>query len=174
MPKTSLLKLPDVSVWIRMRVQLGILLVGYLSIVIKASYWGSVLGPKLFLWPCILFYLSIFATPVASVFQILILGLIHDSIFDMPLGLSSFTWISWYWFLAKQRRYLIKSNIKILWGTFALTLFIINATEYIILLKTHHAVDCTQTLIETIFHIGIFPIAVHFFHPIILKLGNFK
>jgi hypothetical protein len=92
----------------------------------------------------------------------------------MPLGLSSFTWISWYWFLAKQRRYLIKSNIKILWGTFALTLFIINATEYIILLKTHHAVDCTQTLIETIFHIGIFPIAVHFFHPIILKLGNFK
>lgn len=174
MPKTTLLKLPDVSVWIRMRIQIGIFLVGYLCIILKASHWGSLLGPKLFLWPCVLFYLSVFATPVASMLQILVLGLIHDSVFDMPLGLSSFTWISWYWFLAKQRRYLVKANIKILWGVFSLTLCVVNGIEYVILLKTHHAVDYVQTFIETILHIGFFPIGIHFFHPILLKLGNFR
>ena len=174
MPKTHPFKLPDVSVWIRIRIQIGIFLVGYVCIVLKASYLGSLFGPRLFLWPCILFYLSIFATPVASMLQILILGLIHDSVFDMPLGLSSFTWISWYWFLAKQRRYLVKANIKILWGAFAVTLCAVNSIEYIVLVKTHHGVDCVKMLIETIFLIGFFPIAIHLFHSILLKLGNFR
>lgn len=174
MPKTHLLKLPDFSVWIRIRMQIGIFLVGYLCIVLKASYWGSVFGPRLFLWPCILFYLSIFATPVASMLQILVLGLIHDSVFDMPLGLSSFTWVSWYWFLAKQRRHLVKANIKILWSTFAALLFVVNNIEYIVLIKTHHAIDYIQLLTETILHIGFFPIGIHLFHLILLKLGKFR
>ena len=174
MPKTHLLKFPDFSVWVRIRMQIGVFLVGYLCIVMKASYWGSILGPRLFLWPCILFYLSIFATPVASMLQILVLGLIHDSIFNLPLGLSSFIWISWYWFLAKQSRYLIKANIKILWGTFAATLCAINSIEYIILIKTQHAVDCVQVFSETLLHIGFFPIGIHFFHLLLLRLGNSK
>lgn len=174
MPKTHIIKLPDINVWIRIRIQMGIFILGYLCVIVKASYWGSILGPRLFLWPCFLFYLSIFATPTTSVFQVLILGLIHDSVFDMPLGLSSFIWVSWHWFLAKERRYLVKANIMLLWGTFAATLFIANSIEYLVLLKTNRSASFIQGLIETSFHIGFFPLGLHFFHFVLLKLGNFK
>jgi cell shape-determining protein MreD len=106
--------------------------------------------------------------------QILVLGLIHDSVFDMPLGLSSFAWISWYWFLAKQRRYLVKAPIKILWTTFAVTLCAVSSIEHLILIKTQHAADYVQMFLETILIVGIFPITMHYFHTILLKLGKFR
>ncbi len=106
--------------------------------------------------------------------QILILGLIHDSIFNLPLGLSSFTWITWHWFLAKQHRQLLKASIPILWGTFAGTLFILNVIEYIILVKSKLAVSQTYFIFETLIQIGFFPIITHFFHLYLFRLGKFK
>jgi len=131
-------------------------------------------GPRLFIWPCILFYLSVLATPITSTLQILILGLIHDSVFNMPLGLSSFTWILCYGFLAKQRRYLIKAPMHILWIAFAGTFSVLTMIDYIILKRTHHAIDAIRLILETILSIGIFPFGIHFFHALLLRLGRFR
>ena len=174
MTKTHLIKFPDFSLWIRVRIQIGFLIAGYVCLLLKASQWGSILGPRIFLWPCFLFYLSVFTTPIASMVQILIFGLIHDSIFNIQLGFSSFTWISWYWFLARQRRYLVKSAIHILWLIFGASLFFLNGIEYILLINTGKAVNPVLLTIETIFNIGFFPIGMHYFHLILLRLGRFR
>ena len=174
MPKTHPLKLPDFSVWIRIRMQMCIFLMGYACILLKASGWGSLLGPRIFLWPCILFYLSVFATPIASMFQIVVLGFIHDSVFNMPLGLSSLTWIFLYWFLAKQRRYLIKAPIHILWATFAGTICVVNIIEAFLLIKTNYAYSAELSTLEVMFQIGIFPFVLHFSHALLLRLGKFQ
>ncbi len=92
----------------------------------------------------------------------------------MPLGLSSFTWILCYGFLAKQRRYLIKAPMHILWGAFAGTLCVLTMIEYIILRRTHHAIDSVRLMFETILSIGVFPFAIHFFHTFLLRLGRFR
>jgi hypothetical protein len=174
MPKIHLLNFPDFSLWNRIQIQIGILLLGYACILLKASYWGSILGPRLFLWPCFLFYISVFATPIASIVQILIFGLIHDSIFNIPLGLSSFIWVSWYWFMAKQRRHLVKSQTQTLWLIFAASLSAQNAIEYFFLIKTIKFIDPAFMIIETTFNIGFFPIGMHYFHQFFIRLGRLR
>lgn len=168
-----LMMIPNLSLFIRIRMQIGIFLLGFFCILIKASLWGSLLGPRLFLWPFCLFYLSVFITPMMSMIQVLILGLIHDSIFNFPLGLSSLSWIACHGFLAKQRRYLFKAPITVLWATFAGTYLFMNAIEYLILLKTNHSIYFVNTCIETLFHIGLFPIGLYYFSNILVRLGRF-
>ena len=174
MTKTHLHNFSEYTFWIRLRIQTGIFILGYLCIIVKASAWGSLFGPRIFLWPFFLYYLSIFTTPVISIAQIVILGAIHDSVFNLPLGLSSFNWVVWHVFLAMQRRYLIKASIAILWGTFALTLCFFNFIEFIVLLKTGYAINPIQSILETVLHIGIFPLGVHLFHYLFTRLGRFQ
>ncbi|MDP3371792.1 MAG: hypothetical protein Q8S21_02750 [Candidatus Paracaedibacteraceae bacterium] len=168
------MKIPNLSLLLRIRVQISIFLLGYFCIILKASLWGSLAGPRLFLWPFCLFYVSVFTTPMMSMIQVLILGLIHDSIFNVPLGLSSLLWIAWHGFLAKQRRSLLKAPISVLWGTFAGTYFVISTIEHLILLKTNYSTNIVQTFIETSFHIGLFPIALYYFSNIFVRLGRFS
>ncbi len=172
MPKTYLTRIPDIDLWARIKAQLIILMIGYLTLLLKASLWGSIFGPRIFLWPCFLFYMSIFATPIASILQILIFGLINDSLFNIPLGISSFLWVSSYWFLAKQRRFLIKSSFGLLWQIFAFFIIIINLLENFIAINTNIFVEVNQSLIDTFFNIGFFPITMHFFHKFFLRIGN--
>ncbi len=173
MSKTQLPNFSEYSFWVRLRIQAGIFVLGYVCILLKASAWSSVLGSRIFLWSFLLFYVSVFTTSILSVVQIAILGVIHDSLFNLPLGLSGFVWIVWYAFLAMQRRYLVKASISILWVAFALTLSFFNSVEFMIQLKSNCAVDGVRSMLETFLHIGIFPLGLYLFHCIFIRLGRF-
>ncbi len=174
MPKTHLLNLSEYNFWVRLRIQIGIFVLGYVCILLKASAWSSLLGPRIFLWSFLLFYVSVFTAPIFSIIQIVLLGLIHDSLFNLPLGLSSFIWIIWHAFLAMQRRYLVKASISILWAVFAVMLSFFNSVECVILFKLNCAVSNLDLILETFLHIGMFPLGLYLFHCIFIRLGRFN
>ena len=174
MPKIHLPDFSEYDFWIRLRIQIGIFVLGYACILLKASAWSTLLGPRIFLWSFLLFYVSVFTAPVLSIIQIVLLGVIHDSLFNVPLGLSSFIWITWHAFLAMQRRYLVKALISILWAVFAVMLFFFNSIECMILLKLNCAVSSLNSILETFLHISMFPLGLYLFHCIFTRLGRFN
>jgi cell shape-determining protein MreD len=128
-----------------------------LCVILKASYIGSFFSLRIFVFSYLLFYFSVYSPLSLSMLSVLLIGLIHDSIFNIPLGLSSFVWILWYGSIATQRRSFMNASVWVLWGIFSISYLLMQCCHYCIMVKMTQNIDMHFFWLEALFHVAFFP-----------------
>lgn len=152
------LNLDLIPLSVRYHIQIRIILLCTCALILKLSKISTLLGPHLDLWPALLLYLSLYLTPFVSIIYLFLLGIIHDTLLMIPLGISSALWLLTYFILSLERRRILKQSIYHMWFISALIYggfaFFYRTIEWL-----NHTTPWTlsQTISSTIFSVAFTP-----------------
>jgi cell shape-determining protein MreD len=81
------------------------------------------------------YYFTLHTNMPHQVIYYCVLGVLNDSLYDIPLGQSCFLMIGSYYFLKAQKKYLNFNNFYFCWGSFFVFVTFINILEWCMLMQ---------------------------------------
>lgn len=109
-----------------------------------------------------IYYCSIYSRISYQYIYYFILGIVHDALYGIPLGQTSWLWGLVYIFLESQRKYLNFTNFNLCWISFSIFCLLYNILNFIIHIHEQERLIPWQSLLNNfIIIIAIYPIIVY-------------
>ena len=105
-----------------------------------------------------LYYWTIHRPDLFRVPTVFFLGLLHDAIHFLPLGLSAFVFVGLHQFVLSQRRFFVRQSFVTLWVGFALLVALAMLSFGIILsVVSGHGISFLPVALQGLLTIVLFP-----------------
>lgn len=139
-----------------------IILVFLSTLPLPIPYWSTV-PPQLAII-CV-FYWSLYRPDLMTMFIVFLLGLVQDSLFGTPLGLSSIIFLFVRHFVVSQRRFFVGKNFYLHWISFIMLSAAMTFVMWLLLsVFQSRAVVTMAILFQYVLTILIYPVVVWFFY----------
>ena len=120
----------------------------------------------------ILYFGSLYFSPIIRLESIFVIGLFQDAIYGYPLGMSSLKYLCLHGILLSQSRYLSERNITLSWLGFAALCFLDTILQWILLSYiTDHLPSYLSSLPSTLITIFFYPIGLKCLYWVSQKIG---
>lgn len=119
-------------------------------------YMGSV-APSLGL--VAVYYWAVHRPDLFRPHTVFVLGLLHDVICYLPLGLSALIYVAAHQLLISQRRFFVRQSFVMLWSGFAITATAAMLGDWLILSAYNgHWMAFVPALLQTVLTVALFPL----------------
>ena len=110
-------------------------------------------------WPIIgIFYWSIYRPDLLPMWAAFLIGILADTVLDMPLGISALLFLLIRGIVVSQRRFFLTNAFPMTWGAFAIIAMGCMGLTWLLFSGLHgEAVDPQILLWQYIMLIGLFP-----------------
>ncbi len=106
-----------------------------------------------------IYYWSIYRPDLLSPLFVFLVGLLHDSLHFLPLGLSAFVFVGLRQLSFSQRRFFVGQTFFMLWSGFALVAFLFALVNWCVLsLLAERALTIFPVFVQLLLLVAVFPL----------------
>lgn len=105
-----------------------------------------------------IFYWAVYRPDLFTPIAALGIGILHDALNGLPLGLSALIFPAIHYLVYTQRRFFIGHPFFMLWFGFAITMLLVGFSQWLLLMLFEMRwFDPVPVLLQSLLTIGVFP-----------------